>query len=65
MKDIQEEIAGIFADERERIENIEANMNERVTTAYDLGYNDGWNAAFNTIKENLEMEEGSSLWKTN
>ena len=45
------EIAGIFADERERIENIEANMNERVTTAYDLGYNDGWNAAFNTIKE--------------
>ena len=51
MKDIQEEIAGIFADERERIENIEANMNERVTTAYDLGYNDGWNAVFNTIKE--------------
>ena len=45
------DIAGIFADERERIENIEANMNERVTTAYDLGYNDGWNAAFNTIKE--------------
>lgn len=51
MKDIQEEIAGIFADEREHLEEIEENISKQISTVYDLGYNDGWKAAFNKIRE--------------
>lgn len=51
MKDIQKEIAGIFADEHERLEKIEENVCRHISTVYDLGYDDGWKAAFNKIRE--------------
>lgn len=51
VKDIQKEIAGIFAEERERLENVELKVTEKINEVYDLGYDDGWKAAFEKIRE--------------